>query len=289
VRTLVSALVVLLVATSAGAAELDRDCRPVCASTCLKPVAIADRWDDVTGVPGHPAWTGNGRYDAEDFTDAHADGIWSPGESFVDGNANGMYDAEHYHPTLTGYTPDPVPGNHLAPEGDLGRVLRLRPADAAEAKTGAWVALAFPAYEGGAPLKGGSAFEDALARCAGPLISPSDRLEPQSGRMEGPAARGFAAMVAGDPDARWDPVAQEVVGMRDPERSSRIVLVALYDPRGSSRVHRKEIRVAKIAAFFIEEPGVDGSFAGRFLKVRSASFPCGCECTAENSFLRACP
>ena len=68
-----------------------------------------------------------------------------------------------------------------------------------------------------------------------------------------------------------------------------IVFVALYDPRPTFRTHRQEVRLTKVAVFFVEEPGVDGSLTGRFLRTRVPFYPCGCECTAEGSFLRACP
>ena len=105
----------------------DRDCPPVCAGACVKPIVLPDRWDDVTVLSGHADWAGNGRYDAERFDDANANRIHDVGEPFTDSNANGQYDAEAYHPALTGYVPDPVPGNFLAPDGDLGRLITLRP------------------------------------------------------------------------------------------------------------------------------------------------------------------
>lgn len=277
-----------LPATSLGAAEPRPDCTPVCSSWCVKPITIADRWDDVTVIPGHEAWANNGGFDHESFTDGTANGLWDVGEPFEDANGNAIFDQEAYHPVLTGYGPDPVPGNILAPQGDLGRLLRLRPDAGDRSRADAYAAVAFPASNKGTPVRGARAYRDALAGCESAYIEKGDWLDVQPGSMAGPGAEAFAAMVAGDPDARWDEASKSIIGMREPGQSSRLVLVGLHDPRVERGTGRGAVRLTKIAAFFIEEPGVDGVLAGRFLKMRAPAGPCSCECVPEEAFLRDC-
>ena len=104
---------------------------------CFPYFVLADRWDDVTPIPGYAGddpkladWRNNGRWDCEPFTDDVGIGFYEPGDPFVDANHNGRYDAEFYDPLLTGFVKDPMPGNLFSPGGDLGRLIRLVPASA---------------------------------------------------------------------------------------------------------------------------------------------------------------
>ncbi len=273
----------------AGAEQQRRDCTPVCTSACVKPISIADRWDDVTVLVGHEAWANNGEFDREPYTDLSGNGLFDAGEPFEDGNGNARFDLEFYHSTLTGYTADPVPGNVFAPDGDLGRLLRLRPAPGDRSRHDTYAAVAFPAANKGTPQRGARAYRDALAGCQSSLIEHGDWLEVQPGSMAGPSAEAFATMVAGDPEARWDPASGSIVGMRDAGRSSRLVIVGLHDPRVERGTGRGQLQLSKIVGFFIEEPGVDGTLAGRFLKLQTIGGPpCACSCTLEEAFLRDC-
>jgi hypothetical protein len=288
IPTFAVAALVALAPAALRADESGRDCTPVCGSWCVKPITIADRWDDVTTIAGHEAWANNGVFDREAFTDGSANGLYDVGEPFEDENGNGSFDQEAYHPALTGYTPDPVPGNVLAPAGDLGRLLRLRPDAGDRHRADAWAAVAFPATNKGTPVRGARAYRDALAGCESAYIEKGDRLDVQPGSMAGPSAEAFATMVAGDPEARWDEAAKSIVGMREPGRSSRLVLIGLHDPRVGRGTGRGDVQLTKIAAFFIEEPGVDGVLTGRFLKMRAPGGPCACDCVLEESFVRDC-
>ena len=115
-----------------------------------------------------------------------------------------------------------------------------------------------------------------------------DWLDVQPGSMAGPSAEAFAAMVAGDPDARWDAATGTVVGMRDPDRSPRIVLIGLHDPRVGRGTGRGALQLSKVAAFFIEAPTADGTRVGRLIKRRVTALPCNCPCQLEEAFLRDC-
>jgi len=107
----------------AAAQSFPPGCSEVCSATCVKPWSLPDRWDD-SGRPGWPAWTSNGRWDCEAFTDLDGDRLWDPGEPFQDGRdtqgatgpQDGAYTAELYDPSLTGYTAG----------ADAGRLMTLK-------------------------------------------------------------------------------------------------------------------------------------------------------------------
>src|SRR5258705_13464392 len=77
--------------TNPAPPRLGEGCLPVCQTNCLKPFAIADRWDDRSTIAGHEDWRGNGRWDQEAFSDLNGNGLWDPGEQFEDANANGQH------------------------------------------------------------------------------------------------------------------------------------------------------------------------------------------------------
>ena len=267
----------------------DRDCRPVCAGACVKPIVVPDRWDDVTPIAGHEEWAGNGRFDAESHDDLNANGLRDADEPFDDANANGRHDEEAYHPALTGYVPDPVPGNFLAPEGDLGRLIRLRPNADRRPAASHYGSAVFPPLGKGPPGRGARAYRDALEGCVTHLVGPGDLVELEPGAMGQATADGLRALHAQDPGAAWDPVSREVVGSRfDDRHQVRVVLLPLADPRIVPTAGRTTIPVVKIAAFFFEAPTPDGEVSGRFLKVRAVPLPCGCECGHAASFQRHC-
>lgn len=289
-------LVAVLVATAAGAhprslpAFDDRDCPPVCAGACVKPIVVPDRWDDVHPMPGHEDWAGNGRYDGESYDDGNANGLYDAGERFDDTNTNGQRDEEAYHPALTGYTPDPVPGNVLAPDGDLGRLIRLRPSAGQKPAPSHYWSAAFPPVNKGTPQRGARAYRDALERCVTFSVERGDDLELEPGAMGQATADCLRVLYAQDPGAAWDPVTRQVVGSRfDDAHQVRVVLLVLADPRVVPGPGRTVVEVAKIAAFFFEAPSPDGEVSGRFLKVRSVPLPCNCQCDHALTFLRNCP
>jgi hypothetical protein len=89
----------------------------------------------------------------------------------VDGNLNGQYDQEAYHPSLTGYIASPVPGNLLPPEGDLGRAITLHPGSTfSPPSPGQYLAIALP-----------------------------------------PINQGMLELIAQDPNAEWDDATRSVI------------------------------------------------------------------------------
>jgi hypothetical protein len=167
VRFVLPLLVLPALAFAAPAPErLGEGCLPVCETGCLKPFAIPDRWDDVAAIAGHDDWRGNGRYDAERMTDdLNKNGIYDPGDGYDDANGNGQYDAESYNSLLTGYIPDPYPGNTLSPNGDFGLQLVLKAGAPNQATTNQAFAIDLPAINRGTPQTGASNYRAALENC----------------------------------------------------------------------------------------------------------------------------
>ena len=259
-------------------------CGATCSVSCVKPWSPPDRWDDITGIPGYmggarnPDWRNNNRWDSEfDWSDHDRNGnkLWDVGEPYGDANGNGQLDQEAYHPSLTGYGPDPVPGNYLSPDGDLGLELILHFDNGGASTTpGQYQSVQLPPVNKGTPIPGGDEYRENIARCNPVAIEKGDWLRLETGGMVGPTNQGMRDLIAQDPDAVWDPTTQNVQNSDFPI-SPRIVLIPLYDPRiGVRPGHQTDIQVVKVAAFFMERMTGPAEVRGRFLKVRAPGAPC---------------
>jgi hypothetical protein len=263
----------------------------VCETNCLKPFAVPDRWDDVTLLAGHEDWRGNGRWDAERITgDGNGNGLYDPGDAYDDANGNGQFDAEPYNALLTGYIPDPYPGNTLSPLGDFGLQIVLKEGDPARAESGHYFAVDLPAINRGAPQGGASAYRAALEGCTSLRNWPGDRLQLETGRMTGPTISGVLALIAKDPAARFDPATKTIVGSSAPEnRSPRIVVIPLTDPCFVAKAGRAQVVVNKLVGFFLEEVDDSGTVRGRLLRLNAYAQPCNCTCELRGEWLLNCP
>lgn len=260
-------------------------CGATCSVTCVKPWSIPDRWDDVTGIPGYmgeqigkkkrPEWRGDNHWNSEKFTDANGNGLYDVGEAYVDDNGNGRYDQEAYHPSLTGYGPDPVPGNFLSPNGDLGLSLVLKAGSPSAApEPGQYWPIDLPPVNKGTPVPGGSQYRDNIATCNPASIEKGDWLQTEPGNMVGPTNQGMRDLIAQDPNATWDDNTQSVINSNFAV-SPRIVLIPIHDPRHPTSSGRGDLlQVTKVAAFFMERMTGPAEVRGRFLKVRAPGAPC---------------
>ena len=251
--------------TEAGvSATATARCGATCSVSCVKPWSIPDRWDDITGIPGYMGekigkkknvdWRNNLHWNAEGFTDTDESGMWEPGESFVDVNKNGRYDQENYHPSLTGYGPDPVPGNFLSPDGDLGLELVLHPVQGGSStpEPGQYYSVDLPPVNKGTPIPGADEYRRNIAECNDAVIEKGDWLQLDPGGMVGPTNQGMSDLIRSDPDAEWDSATQSVINS-DFAISPRIVLIPIHDPRIPIKSGRNIIQVTKVAAFFMEQ------------------------------------
>jgi hypothetical protein len=290
----VLAAALLACARAAAAAPapqtLPEGCLPVCETNCLKPFSLPDRWDDGALVPGHESWRGDGQWDQEDFTDGNGNGLYDVGEAFGDANGNHVFDSETYHALLTGYIPDPYPGNTLAPNGDFGLQLVLKAGVADRSESGHYHAIELPPINRGNPVGGAKAFRERIEGCSNEILWPGDWLAVETGNMAGPTAAAVQVLIGRDPAARFDPTTREIVGsIFPPFESPRLVFVGLTDPRILAKSGRDQVQVVKIAYFFLEELDGGGSVRGRFLKGRVQGPPCTCCGDLRANWLRECP
>jgi len=259
-------------------------CGATCGVNCVKPWSPPDRWDDVTGIPGYmgegsgknkrPDWRNNKHWDSEKLTlDLNGNGLYDPGDSYVDGNNNGKYDAEAYNPSLTGYIPDPIPGNSLAPNGDLGMRITLDYNNGNAPVPGQYQPIDLPPLNRGTPVTGANEFNNNIKNCNTSEVWPGDVLQLEPGAMVGPTNAGMRDLIAQDPNAYWDPTTLSVQGSAFAV-SPRIVLIPLYDPRIPVASGRNTVIVTKVAAFFMEQMTGNGQVEGRFLKVREPGQQC---------------
>jgi len=244
-------------------------CGATCGVSCVKPWSPPDRWDDVTPIPGY-----DGKYEQEQFTDTNGNGVYDPGEPYIDDNGNGKFDAEFYSPSLTGYVPDPYPGNTFAPNGDLGLEITLEYQNGGAGPVASnYQPVDLPPINRGNPISGGNEFRNNIANCNQAEVFPGDWLATEPGAMVGPTNQGMRDLIAQDPNAYWDPITQSVQGSSF-SISPRIVLIPMYDPRTFPKNGRTSVQVTKVAAFFMEQMAGNGQVLGRFLKVRAPGEPC---------------
>ena len=227
----------------------------VCNSTCLKPWSIPDRHDDTSPIAGYPEWANNGLWDGEDFTDQNDSEKWEPGEPYTDGNGNGSYDREFYHPLITGYVASRDHGLQLTLKGNNGS----KPAPSQ------YYPVDLP-DENGDQVRGGDWYRTNIATCNPANISPGDLLWTENGNMVGPTAQGMRRLYDQDPDAYWDTNCSCVSGSAFAQ-SPRIGIIPIHDPQIPMDPGKQTILVTKLAAFFIEEIRGNGEVAGRFMRL----------------------
>lgn len=277
-------------------AQVPPGCSELCAVSCIKPISIPDRWDDVTpiagydgSVPKRPNWRNNGKFDQEPFTDANSNGVYDSGETFSDQNGNGVFDAEAYDPLNTGYIADANPSNPLAPGGDAGLVLTLHLGSPGNAPApGQYLTIDLPAINRGAPVAGSEPYRENFAQCNPSLVGPGDACQTEPGGLSGATNFAFHDLIAQDPDAYWDPVSKSVAGSAfGPDASPRILRFPIHDPRVALASGMTGLVVTKVVAFFMEAIAGSAAVQGRLMRASGE----GEICSGGNSnagFIVAC-
>jgi len=274
----------ILLALLPASAWADPSCLGLCTTDCVKPLAVADRWDDFS-VPGARNWSGNGVWDQEKFTDTNGNHIHDPGEPFQDGSSawtkngagpvNGQYDEEYYDPLNTGYIA----------QKDLGVQLVLNEGSPAGSVS------AFKYYATDLPIPGDNSvigadrFRWNLANCNPSMVSIGDVLSTENGDMKGPIAQGLRDIINEDPDARWSPQAQRVIG-HDAQESPRILIVPGFDPRLPLQPGEPAIAITKWFALFVEGATANGTMNSRLVWLRKAGET---SCATGGDFVTDCP
>lgn len=272
-------LACLLALVLAAPALAQSQCVTLCQVNCVKPISIPDRWDDTTPIAGYdgsvpkkPNWRNNGQLDQESFTDANANGLWDPGEPYVDGNGNGIFDHEPYDPLLTGYVPS----------RDLGLELTLQTGSLAPSP-GQYLAIDYPPANTGTPITGSDPYRDNWSSCNSGLAGAGDACQIEPGSMSGTTNQLMRDLIAQDPDAYWDPVTSSVQGSAYPQ-SPRVIFFPIHDPRVPLSSGSSRIVITKVAAFFMEQMTGNASVRGRFMRAMGTGTSC-----AGDGFVGECP
>ncbi len=276
----IAAALIALLAAERAAAQIPASCSELCGVSCTRPIAIPDRWDDVTAIAGYdgtlpkrPNWRNNGKFDEEMFTDTNGNGMYDPGEPYVDGNLNGKFDSEAYDPLLTGYVAGPTAGNMLAPGGDLGRSLTLGYSGASAPVPGNYQPVDLPPLNKGVPLTGSDSFLANWQGCNAAVVEPGDLLQTEAGALVAPTNQAMRDLIAQDPGAYWDPITQSVHGSAFAE-SPRVIHVMVYDPRTFPTPERPYVVDRKVIPSFMEQMTGNAQCVGRFLRGQTVGTTC---------------
>ena len=258
-------------------------CVDLCRIPCVKPISIADRWDDVTGIHGYmgglrrPDWRNNAQFDHEIFTDDNGNGVRDGSEAFVDDNGNGVFDEELYDPVTTGY---------LA-TNDLGLEIVLHPGSPFDQPSpGQFLSVALPPVNKGIPAMSYDEYRWNWANCFATPVEPGDGLKLFAGGTGGPTNQAMRDIIAQDPDAYWDEATQQVQGS-DFALSPRVLLVPAHDPHLQFTSGAPVVTVRKVLAFFAEGMVGTAEVRGRLLRVQTAGEACGG--TSAGGFVVQCP
>jgi hypothetical protein len=242
------------------------------ATDCLKPWAVADKWEE--------RWA-NGRASTAP---------WTPSSTFDKYGKNGTLDPTVTAPDIyvaptassagTGFAPFDANGN---PSSSYGLQLTLKNGDSKDNLSSGWfLALNLPDANGN-PTNGGSVYRESIAACNSHTFAIGDTVQVESnqGNMVGPTRQGVEDLLALDGTASWNATTRSVQGSCAPgvcgdgryhARSPRVVAVALFNldaffagsPNGKS-----EIPITNIMGFFIE--GMNGKdVIGRLVSIPGA-------------------
>jgi hypothetical protein len=220
---------------------------------CVKPFAIADKWEELRGDTGPRGWSETDEFER------------------YDRNGNVLNPADFYQPGPggTGFSPESV----TLGGGDHGRYIVLKTGNPHDAIAPGWF---HPVVINPSEGPGGNNYRNNIATCDPTVIGPGDVLDVEPGNMIGPTRQGMRDLIALDPNAEWDPnmygagrggVRGGCMASGACAVSPRLVAIPVYDPdaydagRASGRI---EINIVKVLGFFIEEmtPGHDNVVGG---------------------------
>jgi Flp pilus assembly protein TadG len=195
--------------------------------TCVKPFTIPDKWREV----GDPPWSGSSTYDAFN----------NRGEPLP--NADVYIPADQ--PGYTGYNN----------ETNRGQELVIRAGTGDNITVSFYFSLAIGGNEGG--LTGADAYRWNIDNCNTTVMHWGDLLVQEPGNVVGPTIQGIEALIAQDPNARWDDARNTVVDSAYTGRQSpRVFPIPLYDPpyydAGKRMGRYADLKVANWIGFFAD-------------------------------------
>jgi hypothetical protein len=227
------------------AARATAEIAPAGAATCLKPFAVPDVFLDVDGDREFDP--GVDRYDPEQY---------GYGSSWRDNGQPGS-DGKGF-------------------EGDFGRPIVLKGGGGkgggngngngnggSNAYPGTGPSWYYPwamPQPGGGPANGADRYRWNIANCNPVVVSVEDEYDVEPGAMTGPTVQGVEDLIALDPWATWDDVANQIVNSDYApawEASPRIGIVPVFHPGREFDPGRKPIEFTNFIAVFFE--GVEGN------------------------------
>jgi hypothetical protein len=191
--------------------------------TCVKPFTIPDKWTEKQDPP----WDGGDTYDA------------------FDNKGNPLANPDIYipadQPGYTGYNQETNRGQRL--------VLR--------AGTGDNITVSFYYSIAIGEVTGGDEYRWNIDNCNKTVMHWGDRLMQEPGDKMGPTVQGIEALIARDPNARWDDTLNRVVDSAyGGQQSPRVFPIPLYDPpfydEGKRNGRIADLKVANWIGFFAE-------------------------------------
>ena len=202
-------------------ADATAEASPANKVKCVKPFLIPDRWTEKQTAP----WDPNDEFRAFDNQ-----GNPLPNPDVYNGDLNS--------PDYTGYNP----------VRDKGMELVLRAGTGTNIEPTAYFSWKMPG-EIGADF-----YSTNISGCNNAYIKPGHMAVQEPGNMVGPTNQGIDALIAKDPDAKWDTTCQCV---KDSQfgTSPRVFPIPLYDPfyyaENKANGRNADFKVANWLGFFV--------------------------------------
>jgi hypothetical protein len=208
-------------------------------TNCVKPFAIADRWQELRNDQGPVGWS-----EEDTFERYQRDGVTVLAPT-----------ADAYDPA-GGFSPESV----VLGGGDYGRYMKLKAGNPSGAiAPGLFHPVVINQDEG----PGGDNYRENIATCDPTIIGPGDELEAEPGNMVGPTAQGMRDLIALDDEAEWNPdlnggrggVEGGCMGSGDCKLSPRVIAIPVYNPdaydagRASGRI---VFEIVRVIGFFVD-------------------------------------
>ena len=191
------------------------------AMTCVKPFMIPDKWIEKQTAP----------WDVTDEYDKWASKgvlLANPDVFIKDG------------PEYTGYSY----------KNDTGKTLVLRAGKGGNIVPSFYYSWKMPGDTGG------DFYRENIENCNQAVIVRGTTIIQEPGAMEGPTIKGIEALIAKDPDARWDEGCSCVKGSKYTKQSPRLFPIPLYDPEftADNKDHGRaaEYRISNFLGFFAD-------------------------------------
>lgn len=268
-------------------------------TTCLKPWAVADKWDEFGGSepdwnPGpDPDWNADSTYDK--YSDGKGQKPPQEDDLYVPPTICPASDTTCVASSGTSYRLFETNGTPI----DYGRQLTLKNGQAKDGISSGWF-MAIRLNDS----KGGQDYEDNIKGCVGVSYSIGDTIaidtQTEQGNKVGKTRQGTStdkdSLISQDPDAYWDDdyfgtvngvnVGAVISPIYAPNQSPRIVAIPIFspaeylsaDPEGLS-----DITISNILGFFIEDMEKQDKGVNGRLVTFPGDFDSGASTVDENS------